>query len=59
MRLSKDLIKFEDGGIVVFATLLVSAVDGSGQPIQSEKSTAILNALSYVKTRWKFSINSC
>ena len=45
---AKDLIKFEDGGIVVFATLLEPAVDGSGLPIQSEKSTAIVNALSHV-----------
>lgn len=42
-------IAFEDGGKVVFATLLEYAFDQNGEVIASDKSTAIVNALSYVK----------
>jgi len=41
-------IAFEDGGKVVFATLLEYTVDENGKPVAGEKSTAIVNALSYV-----------
>ena len=43
-----DQIAFKDGGKVVFATLLEYTVDGSGKPVAGEKSTVIVNALSYV-----------
>jgi len=51
-----DDLDFKNGGKVVFATLLEYKldengeviVDGSGKPVEGEKSTATVNALSYV-----------
>ena len=42
-------IAFEDGGKVVFATLLEYAFGENDEVIESNKSTAIVNALSYVE----------
>ena len=42
-------LNFENGGKVVFAVLLETKVDDADNPVAGEKSTAIVNALSYVK----------
>lgn len=48
-EINANNFEFKNGGKVVFAVLLETKVDDADKPVAGEKSTAIVNALSYVE----------